>query len=531
MAEHPYGPLGGMTWWRDAVVYEVYVRSFADANGDGIGDLEGVRTRLPYLAALGVDAVWLTPFYRSPMVDAGYDVADYRDVDPMFGTLADFDRLTADAHERGLRVLVDLVPNHTSTAHPWFRAALAGGPGSAARGRYLFRPGRGDNGELPPNDWRSVFGGPAWTRVPDGEWYLHLFAPEQADLNWRAPEVHEEFRDILRFWLDRGADGFRVDVAMGLYKDAALPDVGDVLPNDATARTGGPIWGRPEVHDVYREWRRLLDGYPGDRLAIGEVWTDGVDDLVRYVRPDELHQVFGFDWLMAPWSADAFAKVITDSMTVLTRGGAAPTWVLANHDKERTPTRYGGGPRGLARARAAALTMLALPGSAYLYQGEELGLPEVTEIADDARQDPIWARSGHTVPGRDGCRVPIPWTEGPPPYGFSAGAARPWLPMPDGWGAWSVTAQRGDPDSTLRLYMDALRLRRELGGLPFSGPERLGDTGDAVAFTRGPAFTCVLNCGETPVPLPPHEEVILAGGPLSPAGDLPPDTAAWLRTR
>lgn len=521
-----------MTWWRDAVVYEVYVRSFADANGDGIGDLEGVRTRLPYLSSLGVDAVWLTPFYPSPMVDAGYDVADYRDVDPVFGTLTDFGRLAADAHERGMRVLVDLVPNHTSTAHRWFRAALADGPGSPARDRYLFRPGRGERGELPPNDWRSVFGGPAWTRVPDGEWYLHLFAPEQADLNWRAPDVRAQFRDILRFWLDRGADGFRVDVAMGLYKDATLPDVGAIRPNDATARTGGPIWGQPEVHDLYREWRRLLDGYPGDRLAIGEVWTDGVDDLVRYMRPDELHQVFGFDWLMAPWSADAFAKVITDAVAVLTRGGAAPAWVLANHDKERTPTRYGGGAHGLARARAAALTMLALPGSVYLYQGEELGLPEVTGIPDDARQDPIWARSGHTERGRDGCRVPIPWAEGPSPCGFSTGRARPWLPMPDDWGAWSVAAQRGDPDSTLRLYADALRLRRDLAGLPFTGPERLGDTGDTVAFSRGPAFTCVLNCGETSVRLPAHEEVVLTSGPLpaTPAGVLPPDTAAWLRT-
>ena len=519
-----------MTWWRNAVVYEVYVRSFADANGDGLGDLEGIRTRLPYLVALGVDAIWLTPFYRSPMADAGYDVADYRDVDPLFGTLADVDRLVAEAHERGLRVLVDIVPNHTSSEHAWFRAALAAGPGSPARERYLFRTGRGADGELPPNDWTSVFGGPAWTRVPDGEWYLHLFAAEQPDLNWRDPEVHAEFLDVLRFWLDRGVDGFRIDVAMGLYKAEGLPDVGTAAhPNDCVSRADDPIWGQPEVHEVYRAWRRLLDGYPGDRLAIGEVWTDSVDDLVRYIRPDELHQAFGFDWLLAPWSAIAFSKVITDTLAVTGRDGAAPTWVLANHDKVRTVTRYGGGARGLARARAAVLAMLALPGSAYLYQGEELGLPEVEDIPDDARQDPIWARSGHTVRGRDGCRVPIPWTDDKPNRGFSPGEARPWLPMPDGWGGYSVATQLPDLDSTLRLYQEALRLRRDLADRPFAGPEL---TGDVLTFTRGDAFSCVLNCGETAVPLPPHEEVLLSSGPLGDSRDaaLPPDTAAWLRT-
>lgn len=518
-----------MTWWRNAVVYEVYVRSFADANGDGIGDLEGIRSRLPYLAALGVDAIWLTPFYPSPMADAGYDVADYRDVDPMFGTLADLDRLVSEAHERGLRVLVDIVPNHTSSEHAWFREALAAGPGSAARERYLFRPGRGAGGELPPNDWTSVFGGPAWTRLPDGEWYLHLFAPEQPDLNWRNPEVHEEFLDVLRFWLDRGVDGFRIDVAMGLYKAEDLPDLGETRANDAVTRSSDPMWGQPEVHRVYREWRRLLDTYPGDRLAIGEVWTDSVDDLVRYIRPDELHQAFGFDWLLAPWSAIAFSKVITDTLAVTGRSGAAPTWVLSNHDKVRTATRYGGGARGLARARAAVLAMLALPGSAYLYQGEELGLPEVTDIPGDARQDPIWERSGHTLPGRDGCRVPIPWTDDAPNSGFSPGEVRPWLPMPDGWGALSVAAQLPDLDSPLRMYQEALRLRRDLADLPFAGPEL---TGDVVAFARGGAFTCVLNCGETTVPLPPHEEVLLSSGPLGSDREraLPPDTAVWLRT-
>ncbi|MFG1945508.1 glycoside hydrolase family 13 protein [Nonomuraea sp. NPDC048826] len=494
-------------WWRDAVVYEIYVRSFADASGDGVGDLAGVRERLPYLKELGVDAVWLTPFYPSPMADGGYDVADYRGVDPQFGTPADFDAMVADAHALGLRVLVDVVPNHSSSEHPWFQAALRG----EGRDRYVFRDR--------PNNWQSTFSGPAWTQVDDGSWYLHLFAPEQPDFNWRNPEVREEFLDILRFWLDKGVDGFRIDVAMGLFKAEGLPDVGD---QSFTSRS--PVWGQPEVHDVYRDWRALLDTYPGDRMAVGEVWTDTLEDLALYVRPDELHQSFNFAWLQAPWSATAFRKVIDDTVATV----PFATWVLSNHDVVRHRTRYGTADpgTGMSRAKAALLATLALPGSAYLYQGEELGLPEVENLPPEARQDPVFKRSGGELPGRDGCRVPIPWSARGDSYGFSPEGVKPWLPQPEEFAELSVARQTGDPDSTLEFYRRALACRRELGRtIPYE-LEWLESSEDVLVFARGP-LVCALNCGVGPVPLPPHDGVLLASGPV---GDtLPPDTAVWLR--
>ncbi|MBB5136348.1 alpha-glucosidase [Thermocatellispora tengchongensis] len=511
-------------WWRDAVVYEIYVRSFADASGDGVGDLAGVRSRLPYLAELGVDAIWLTPFYPSPMADGGYDVADYRDVDPLFGTLADFDAMVAEAHALGLRVLVDIVPNHSSSAHPWFQAALAAEPGSPERARYIFV----DGGELPPNNWQSTFSGPAWTRAPDGQWYLHLFAPEQPDFNWRDPDVQADFLETLRFWLDRGVDGFRIDVAMGLFKAEGLPDT---PPEDQAFRAESPIWGRPEVHEVYREWRKVLDSYPGERMAVGEVWTDSAEDLARYVRPDELQQSFNFAWLQAPWSATAFRTVIEDTLGTV----PSPTWVLSNHDVVRHRTRYGEADpgTGLRRANAALLTMLALPGSAYLYQGEELGLPEVKDIPPEARQDPIFHRSRGTLTGRDGCRVPLPWSGAEPPYGFAAPGVRPWLPQPAEWAELSAERQTGDPGSTLEFYRRALALRRAL--VP-SLPDDItwldgADTEDALFFARG-GLICAINCGLGPVRLPPHSEVLIATAPAEAdvrTGVLPPDAAAWLR--
>ncbi|MGV9304421.1 glycoside hydrolase family 13 protein [Nonomuraea sp. NPDC004354] len=496
-------------WWRDAVVYEIYVRSFADASGDGVGDLVGVRERLPYLSELGVDAIWLTPFYPSPMADGGYDVADYRGVDPLFGTLADFEALVADAHTMGIRVLIDVVPNHSSSLHPWFQAALAG----EGRDRYIFRDR--------PNNWQSTFGGPAWTQAADGQWYLHLFAPQQPDFNWRNREVHEEFLDVLRFWLDRGVDGFRIDVAMGLYKAEGLPDVGD-----QSFTSTSPVWGRPEVHDVYREWRKLLDSYPGERMAVGEVWTDSAADLALYVRPDELHQSFNFAWLQAPWSPTAFRKVIDDTLATV----PFATWVLSNHDVVRHRTRYDTADpgTGLSRAKAALLVMLALPGSAYLYQGEELGLPEVKEIPPDARQDPIFFQSEGKLPGRDGCRVPIPWSGTASPYGFSPDGVAAWLPQPQTFGELSVQAQTGDSDSTLEFYRRALACRRDLARtIPYE-LEWLDAPEGALFFTRG-QLTCVINCGTDPVRLPPHDRVILSSATLT--GDmLPPDTAAWLHT-
>ncbi|MFC6884892.1 glycoside hydrolase family 13 protein [Actinomadura yumaensis] len=511
-------------WWRSAVIYQVYPRSFADGDGDGVGDLAGLRSRLPYLAELGVDAVWMNPWYPSPMADGGYDVADYRDIDPVFGTLGEAEAFIGEAHALGIRVVVDVVPNHTSDRSAWFRAALAAGPGSPERARFWFRRGAAP-GE-PPNDWQSIFGGPAWTRVPDGEWYLHLFAAEQPDFNWTHPDVHAEFLDVLRFWFDRGVDGVRVDSAAVLVKDPdAEPDGLD------------PYTDRDGVHEIYRGWRRLADSYPG-RMLVGEVWLPDQLRLARYLRPDEMHTVFNFPFLGAPWDAAALRAVIDDTLATLAPVGAPATWVLANHDVTRTVTRYGradtsfshddrkhGMPvdpaLGLRRARAAALLSLALPGSAYVYQGEELGLPEVEDLPDDLRQDPIWRRSGHTDRGRDGCRVPLPWSGVEPPFGF--GSAEPWLPQPPDWKELTVEAQQSDPSSMLSLYRAALRIRAaELG----DGAMRWLPSDDGVlAFTRDSGLTCVVNLGSRPVPV--SGEVRLASGPLD-GGRLPPDTAVWL---
>ncbi|MGX1269246.1 alpha-glucosidase [Streptomyces phaeoluteigriseus] len=435
-------------WWRDAVIYQVYVRSFLDSTGDGIGDLAGVRAGLPYLKKLGVDGIWLSPFYPSPQADHGYDVADYCDVDPLFGDLAEFDLLVAAARRLGVRVLLDIVPNHCSSEHPWFREALAAGPGSPARARFHFADGRGPDGSEPPNNWHAMFGGPAWTRVtePDGrpgQWYLHMFTPEQPDWNWRTPEVAAEFDRILRFWLDRGADGFRIDVAAGLFKHPGLPDSPDPEADARTRDSVNPLaWNQPEVHDVWRHWRAVCEEYTArdgrERLLVGEVSVPTAREHARYVRPDELHQAFFFDLLSAPWSADAFRKVVSEAMEDIAGTGSTVTWVLNNHDQVRTVTRYGepateGSGLGTARARAAALLMLALPGAAYIYQGEELGLPEVVDLPDDVLTDPIFRRTGSRARIRDGCRVPLPWSGQASPFGFTSGAegAKPWLPQPD----------------------------------------------------------------------------------------------------
>jgi alpha-glucosidase len=522
-------------WWRSAVIYQIYPRSFADGNGDGIGDLAGARGRLPYLRDLGVDAVWLSPFYRSPMVDGGYDVADYRDVDPMFGSLADFDALLSEAHRLGLRLIVDLVPNHTSSAHPWFVEALAAPPGSAARRRYLFRPGRDSAegpGSQPPNDWESVFGGPAWTRTPDGEWYLHLFDAQQPDLNWENPEVQVEFEAILRFWLDRGVDGFRIDVAHGLVKAAGLPDVARDRAGLLDSRPV-PYFDQDEVHEIYRQWRKILDGYPGERIAVAEAWVSGPERTARYVRPDELHQAFNFNYLTAPWDAGRLRQVIDASLAASAAVGAPTTWVLGNHDTVRPVTRYAGAgdaATGLHRARAAALLMLALPGSAYIYQGEELGLPEVTDLPDELLQDPVWARSGFTQRGRDGCRVPMPWSGATPPYGFSPNPeAAPWLPSPRGWHDRTVAAQAGTDTSTLELYRTALRLRRDHPALGEGGLHWVDSPTGVLSFVRDPGFSCTVNLSAHPVPVPVRGKLLCASGPVD--GELlPGDTAAWWST-
>ena len=528
-------------WWRHAVIYQIYVRSFADSDGDGIGDLPGIRARLGAVRELGVDAVWLTPFYPSPQADGGYDVADHRDVDPLFGTLADLDLLVRDAHDLGLRVLIDLVPNHTSREHPWFRAALAGAPGGRERARYLFRDGRGATGDRPPNDWTSVFGGPAWERVTEadgtpGQWYLHLFAPEQPDLDWLNPEVRAEFESIIRFWLARGVDGFRIDVAHGLAKDPEMPDIDGRYAASGLAALGHPHWDRDAVHDVYRSWRRILDERSDgrDRTFVAEAYVGDLTRLAQYVRPDELHTAFNFQFLVAPWDAAALRSTIDESLAALAAVGAPATWVLSNHDVVRHVTRYGGGGQGLRRARAAALLVLALPGGAYLYQGEELGLPEVTDLPDDVLADPTFLRSGGADRGRDGCRVPIPWAGDEPALGFSP-TGRSWLPQPEEWAALARDRQATDPASTLALYTEALRIRARLtasGPTPLAWLDPPGGRADVLAFARGTDLTCVVNLGTSPVGLPTGEAgagaLLLASAPVTARGELPGESAAWI---
>jgi len=511
-------------WWRDAVIYQVYVRSFADGNGDGIGDLPGVRTRLPYLASLGVDAVWLTPFFVSPMADFGYDVADYRDVDPLFGDLEDARALIRDAHGLGLRIIVDIVPNHTSDRHAWFQEALAEGPGGAARDRYVFRDGRGDR---PPNNWESVFGGPAWTRVADEQWYLHLFAPEQPDLNWEHPEVRAEFEDILRFWLDLGADGFRIDVAHGMVKAEGLPDIGHPDRSRMLSTDPLPYFDQDGVHEIHRAWRKLLDSYPGERIGVAEAWAPTPERLARYVRPDELHQAFNFFLLGADWNAAALREVIDLSLESAESVGAPSTWVLSNHDVRRHVTRYGDGELGLRRARAAALLMLALPGSAYVYQGEELGLPEVLDLPAEFLTDPQLGRGADA--GRDGCRVPLPWTGEAPPFGFGDGPGS-WLPMPTAWRALTVDAQRADPSSTLSLYTAALAFRREHPALGDGSLAWEPSPEGTLHLRRDPGFHCQVNLTGETVALPCAGEVVLACGGHRREGDLlwlAADAAVW----
>ncbi|MFJ4849679.1 MULTISPECIES: glycoside hydrolase family 13 protein [unclassified Streptomyces] len=530
---HPHPsdqPVAATDWWRDAVIYQVYPRSFADGNGDGMGDIPGVRERLPYLRDLGVDAVWLSPFYASPQADGGYDVADYRAIDPMFGTLHDADGLIRDAHRLGLRIIVDLVPNHSSDQHEWFKQALREGPGSPLRQRYHFRAGKGGNGELPPNDWESVFGGPAWTRAADGEWFLHLFAPEQPDFNWEHPAVQDEFRSILRFWLDMGVDGFRIDVAHGLVKADGLPDIGaheqlKLLGNDVL-----PFFDQDGVHEVYRSWRRILDEYQGQRIAVAEAWTPTVERTANYVRHDELHQAFNFQYLGTRWDAAELREVIDRSLDAMRPVAAPTTWVLSNHDVVRHATRLSADQRtyDVGRARAASLLMLALPGSAYVYQGEELGLPEVTDLPDEVRQDPAFFRAAGQDGFRDGCRVPIPWTAEGSSYGFGSGGS--WLPQPASWAGLSVAAQTGDPASTLELYRAALRLRRELPGLGAGESVHWQDAPRGVLVFRRPGFVCTVNTTGAPVTLPAPGTVLLSSAPVEVTADgavLPSDTTVW----
>jgi alpha-glucosidase len=532
-------------WWRQAVVYEIYPRSFADANGDGIGDLRGITSRVPYLAALGVNAVWLGPFYPSALADGGYDVDDYRDVDPRLGTLADFDELSAALHEAEIKVIIDIVPNHSSDRHPWFQEALAAEPGSPARQRYIFRDGLGPDGAEPPSDWPSHFGGSAWSRLPDGQWYLHLFAEQQPDFNWDNPDVRADFLSTLRFWSDRGVDGFRVDVAHGLAKDLSEPlrssSVIETfeLPLDGSS----PLFDRDDVHTIFTEWREVLDEYDPPRTAVAEAWVPTAR-RVLYARPTELGQAFNFELLRAEWDSGQFRRVITDNLAEAELTGVSCTWVLSSHDAVRHASRFalqagtdldawllsdGRAPApdadlGRSRARAATLLMLALPGSAYLYQGEELGLFEVADLPNDALVDPLFRRSGGTTKGRDGCRVPLPWTRAGTSFGFGAGGAH--LPQPSWFGSLSVEAQQADPGSTLAVYREALRMRRQL-----QTDEKLswvvGSHPAVLHFARPGGWEVITNFAAEPVPLP-SGRVLLTSSLLTDDRLLPPATTAWL---
>ena len=544
-------------WWRSAVIYQVYIRSFADGNGDGIGDIAGLRARLGHLADLGVDALWINPWYPSPMKDAGYDVSDFRAIEPRFGTLDDARAMIAEAHELGLRVLLDIVPNHLSDQHVWFQEALAAGPGSPERARFIFRDGRGPDGERPPNDWLSNFGGPAWTRVTDGngqagQWYLHLFTPEQPDLDWTNPEVREEFDESMRFWFDMGVDGFRIDVAHGLAKAEGLPDVGSIVwPPASEERVEHPHWDRDEVHDIYRTWRALADDYDDPRVFVAEAWVHSPERLAMYVRTDELHTAFNFDFLLAPWLAEPMRDSIMTSLKAHELVGAPPTWVLSNHDTVREVSRYARpqGERelrhlddlldlpadfelGKKRARAAALLMLALPGGAYIYQGEELGLAEVEDLPEELLQDPGWKQSGYTLRGRDGCRVPIPWSGQEPPFGFTPNGASstPWLPQPPSWRTLTVQAQTGDEHSMLELYRRALAIRACEPALGDGRLRWLKGPDEALVFARDPRFVCIVNFGADPVAAPRGAELLLSSTDLERDDAVGVDTAAWFRT-
>ncbi|MEM6107320.1 glycoside hydrolase family 13 protein [Mycobacterium sp. 050272] len=515
-------------WWSNAVFYQVYPRSFADSNGDGVGDIDGIVAHLDYLVQLGIDAIWLSPVTVSPMADHGYDVADPRDIDPLFGGMPAIERLITAAHERNIKITMDVVPNHTSSQHAWFQAALAAGPGTEARERYYFRDGKGPDGELPPNNWTSVFGGPAWERVvePDGkpgQYYLHLFDTHQPDLNWENPEVFDDFEASLRFWLERGVDGFRIDVAHGMAKPAGLPDAQEAV-KVLSHRDDDPRFNNPAVHDIHRKIRKIVDEYDG-AVTIGEVWV--LDNMLwaEYLRPDELHLGFNFRLTKVAFDAHQIHDAVENSLKATAIYDSVPTWTLSNHDIDREVTRYGGGEIGLRRARAMAMAMLALPGTVFIYNGEELGLPDVLDLPEEALQDPTWERSGHTERGRDKVRVPLPWSGDTPPFGFSS-SPDTWLPMPADWASLTVEKQDADPDSTLAFFRTVLKLRRERTEFDGVELEWLTATDDALVFRRPGGLVCALNTGDRPMALPAGE-LIFASAPLV-DDQLPADAAAWL---
>ncbi|MEV7998349.1 glycoside hydrolase family 13 protein [Pseudarthrobacter oxydans] len=545
----------GTEWWRSSVIYQIYPRSFRDLNGDGQGDLPGITAELHQLAALDVDAVWLSPFYVSPQRDGGYDVADYCDVDPVFGTLADFDALVARADSLGIRVIIDLVPNHCSSDHALFQAALQAGPGSPERDMFIFRDGRGESGELPPNNWQSHFGGPAWTRITEpsgepGQWYVHLFDSSQPDFNWDNPAVHAEFERVLRFWLQRGVAGFRVDVAHALVKAAGLPDWHgrpDGISTDDFPGNLAPMFGQPEIHDIYRRWREVLAEFDGDRILCAEASIDPLSRLTNWVLPDQMHQAFNFAYLGTPWDAARLRAVIESSLRMFDSVGAPTTWVLSNHDVVRHATRFGivepaarpgdglgaedvqpDAELGLQRAAAASMLMLALPGGVYLYQGEELGLPDHTTMDHTFRQDPSFKRTAGERIGRDGCRVPLPWEAAAPAFGFNS-TGESWLPQPEEWAALSRDVQDRDGSSVLSLYRRALGLRRamKLGAGSLDWLEG-SSAPDCVTFVNNGVLV-MMNMGYAPVDLPGLEILLSTDGDAAAQRKLGPAQCIWLR--
>lgn len=550
-------PRSSRSWWRDAVTYQIYIRSFADGNGDGKGDIQGIRSRLKYLKNLGIDAIWITPWYPSPQKDHGYDVADYLDIEPDYGTLSEAELMINEAHQLGIKVIIDIVPNHSSDQHKWFIEAVNSDPGSKARDRYIFRDGRGNHGEIPPNNWHSVFGGSAWQRIIEkdgrpGQWYLHLFAVEQPDFNWDNQEVHEYFEKVLRFWLDRGVDGFRIDVAHGMVKAPGLPDIEENLSSEMLAARRLPFWDQDGVHEIYRNWRRILNSYPGDRMAVAEAWVSPASRIALYLRPDELANSFNFDFLTSIWDIQDLKRNIDLSLQAIQSVGAPASWVFNNHDVVRSVDRFALGLRpgvgettfdrhgdvsklnleiGIRRARSGALLMLALPGGAYIYQGEELALPEVRDIPEDRLEDPRWFLSEKTDKGRDGCRVPLPWSANESgSFGFSIneklGKENSWLPQPNWWGNYSAENQEHDPNSTLNLYRKALEIRKTEIGLGDGELEWLNMSDQVLAFKRPGNFACIVNFGEAFKI--PNGEVLIASTPIK-DGILPEDGALWMR--
>ena len=502
-------------WWRGAVIYQIYPRSFADADGDGHGDLAGVIDHLDHLAWLGIDAIWLDPISPSPDADWGYDVADYTGVHPDLGDLATLDRLIAAARDRGIRVILDLVPNHTSDRHPWFVDARTD-RGARHRDRYVWADPAPDGG--PPNNWRSIFGGPAWTFDDrTGQYYLHNFLAAQPDLNWWSDEVRESFDDILRFWLDRGVAGFRIDVAHGIVKDRDLRDDPQTADEDhehfrAFGLRQIHSMYRPEVHDVFRRWRAIADAYDPPALLLGETWVFDLAALMRFHGDgDELDLLLNVPFLFAPFGP-ALRDVVAATEAVLP-DRAWPSWTASNHDAGRFPTRWAGGDE--RTVRAALVVLLGLRGTPVLYYGDEIGMRE-TEVPRDRLRDPVGIRGWPEEPGRDRGRTPMPWADGPG-AGFTRPGVEPWLPVGDP--TRTVAAQRDDPGSTLHLSRDLIRLRHERPDLRTGSTATIDAPGDIWAWRRGERTVVAVNLSDERGSLPLGAGQVLLGSVRSRDGE------------